>query len=259
MNVRSLAERLSRGVVLKRRLPSEFGRGRLFVSPEAGGLRYWRRDLGRADPGLLDLVNEFVSPGANVWDIGANVGLFTFAAAYKAGPRGFVLAVEPDVDNVALLEASNRERDARITSNVEIVALASGAPNTRFARLMIAERSRSSNALEGFGLTQAGGSRGYRTVPTMTLDELLESFPAPSVVKIDAEGAEHSILLGASKVLSEVRPVFLMEVAAEPKDRAEAIARLLKDQRYRMYDGSEPRGMRQEVAIPPWACIAIPA
>jgi FkbM family methyltransferase len=258
MSIRSLAERLSRGVVLKRRLPEAFGRGRLYVSPEAGGLRYWRWDLGRADPDLLECVNELVSLGDNVWDVGANVGLFTFAAAYKAGSKGFVLAIEPDVDNAALLEASNRARDPRLTAMVEVLAIAVSAPNGRFARLMIAERSRSSNALEGFGLTQTGGSRGYRTVPTATLDELLASFPAPSLIKIDAEGAEHSILTGATKVLTEIRPVLLMEVAAEPRNRGEAISRLLLEHDYKMYDGSHPHASRRELSIPPWVCIAVP-
>ena len=43
------------------------------------------------------MVHEMVRPGDVVWDIGANVGLFAFAAANRAGSSGQVIAVEPDL------------------------------------------------------------------------------------------------------------------------------------------------------------------
>src|SRR3954463_7048765 len=104
--VRRLVEKFSRGRVLKRRLPRDLGGGLLFVSPEAGGLKYWRRDLNATDPELLALAREVVVGGARVWDIGANVGLFAFAAAFLAGPGGSVVAVDADIDNAALLQRS---------------------------------------------------------------------------------------------------------------------------------------------------------
>jgi hypothetical protein len=100
--LRRVAEILSRGVVLKRRLPTQFGSGPLFVSPDSG-LKYYRLDLKTADPTLFRMAAELVRPGDIVWDIGANVGLFTFAAAGLASPRGHVIAVEPDTWLVSLL------------------------------------------------------------------------------------------------------------------------------------------------------------
>src|SRR5258708_33765123 len=103
MSLRGLAEKLSRGIVLARRLPGDMGGGRIYVAPQSGGLKMWRRDVRRMDPTLLALATEFVAAGSKVWDIGANVGLFTFSAAHRAGPAGSVLSVEPDIDNVRLL------------------------------------------------------------------------------------------------------------------------------------------------------------
>jgi hypothetical protein len=60
--LRRILERCSRGVVLKRRLPARFGRQAVYVSPDAS-LRYWRLDLGKIDPELLDLVARLVQPG----------------------------------------------------------------------------------------------------------------------------------------------------------------------------------------------------
>ena len=59
MGLRTLAERMSQGVVLKRRLPQAFGGGRLFVAPRGGGMRYWRRNMMKMDPHLFGLADEF--------------------------------------------------------------------------------------------------------------------------------------------------------------------------------------------------------
>jgi len=70
-----------------------FGRAPILVSPDSA-LAYWKPELGSVDPYLLSMVRELVRPGMMVWDIGANVGLFSFAAAALGAQ---VLAVEPDI------------------------------------------------------------------------------------------------------------------------------------------------------------------
>ena len=58
----------------------------------------------RAWRGSTRLAAETVRRGDTVWDIGANLGLFSFAAAVAAGPSGRVLAVEPDTALAGLLD-----------------------------------------------------------------------------------------------------------------------------------------------------------
>src|SRR5262245_5189078 len=90
MLIRSIAEKLSRRIILKKVLPERVGALSIYVSP-GSSLRYWR-DFNAIDDVLFDWAVEFVKPGLKVWDIGASVGLFTFAAAFKAGSNGRVLA-----------------------------------------------------------------------------------------------------------------------------------------------------------------------
>ncbi len=78
--MRRILKTLGRNVVLKRHLPREFGSAPLFVTPDSA-LGYWRSDIAKVDPFLLSMVRELVRPEMTVWDIGANVGLFSFAAA----------------------------------------------------------------------------------------------------------------------------------------------------------------------------------
>jgi FkbM family methyltransferase len=207
MAIRRLAERLSRGVVLRRRLPSKFGRVPMYVTPEAG-LRYWF-SMSQVDPVLYRMAEEIVKPGSVVWDVGANVGLFTFCAASMAGKAGSVLAIEPDV------------------------LCASVSDSNRISQLAIAQRARSSNYLvEATGSTEASGARCLQPTVTVTLDFLMEHFPHPSVLKIDAETHEGDILQGGERLLKEARPTIWCEVSAE---NSSEVTELLHASKYELY------------------------
>src|SRR3954451_22164365 len=90
-----------------RRLPRQLGGARFLASTE-GGLKFLRRDITSVDPTLTKFATQYVRPGHVVWDIGANVGLCTFAAAGIAGPTGRFLAVDPDAWLGLLLSKSAR-------------------------------------------------------------------------------------------------------------------------------------------------------
>jgi FkbM family methyltransferase len=250
--LRTMLERVSRGVVLRRRIPDDLGGHTLFVSPDSS-LRYWHRDLNRIDPPLLDVVRDYVKPGNRVWDIGANVGLIGFAAAGRVGPAGHVLAVEADTWLVGLLRRSARERGPEHAA-VEVLPMAV-TDHAGIARFHIATRGRASNAVEGVGREMAGGTREVQLVPTTSLDGLLDEFEPPDFVKIDVEGAELGVLQGGAKVLSQHRPIVLCEVGKEARD---AVTELLVGHRYALYDMKIPLDQRQKLSRAVWNTIAVP-
>ena len=213
MNLRRLAERMSSGVVLRRRLPSTFGRLPIYVTPEAG-LRYWGA-MSRIDPVLYGMADELVEPGSVVWDVGANVGLFSFCAAARSGPSGFVLSVEPDLWLAHLMDRSSQALPRLRCSDVQVLC-ASMSESNRVSSLEIAARARASNHLVGtVGSTQASGVRYIQPTVSLTLDFLMDYFPAPSVLKIDVETHEVNVLRGATRLLREVRPKIWCEVSHE--------------------------------------------
>jgi FkbM family methyltransferase len=255
MSLRLALERASHRVVVRRRLPPPFGGARIYVSTE-GGLRYLARTMARVDPALLQLAAEVVKRGDTVWDIGANMGLFSFAAAVMAGPGGRVLAVEPDTDLAGLLRrsAAGPAGPAGPTRHAPVEILpAAVSDDLSVARFHIARRNRATSHLAGFGTAMAGGVRSTQLVPTVTLDWLAARFPAPDVLKIDVEGAELAVLAGGAQVLAG-SPAVICEVSGQ---NATAVSGVLAGHGYTLYDGDQGPGERVPVHAAPFNTLAI--
>lgn len=255
MNLRHAVELMFRNTSYVRKLPARYGGVRCVVSPE-GGLRFLGR-IGNVDPLLLELSRKLVQKDDIVWDVGANLGLFSAAASYFAGPAGQVVALEPDNWLVGLLRRTVSLRDKDRQSPIEVIPCAVSSEET-LAEFCIAERSRCSNALAGTGLSQMGGVREKITVPTISLDWLLERRKPPALVKIDVEGAETAVLSGATKLLNVVRPIVITEVAPDNADIVTTVTAQLTSARYQLFDSAAASWFEQPVARACWNTIAIP-
>lgn len=251
MSLRRFTEQALRGVTIRRRLPPEFSRAPIWVSPGAG-LRYLFRGMNAVDPGLLDLAGEHVKPGDVVWDVGANVGLFSFAAAQRAGKGGRVVAFEPDIWLVGLLRKSAIIQP-QSASPVNVLAVAV-AQSVGVREFQIAMRSRATNFLTGHGSSQTGGSRETQLVMTVNLDWLASRFPEPDVIKIDVEGAEKEALEGGREIISRRRPKIICEVVEQ---HSEWIAHFLRGFGYQLYDADLPATQRRPLDRAPWNTLAI--
>jgi FkbM family methyltransferase len=252
MNVRSTLERMSRGIVIKKRLGAEFGRLGMYVTPDAS-LRYWKPGLSATDPWLFQIVRELVVPGMQVWDIGAIVGLFGLPCAHRTGPEGGVLMVEA-VPLLASLCQRSAHGAGGLGLNVDLVCAAVSATR-QWSRFVVAERGRASYHLAALGSSQSGGQRMMVSTVFVTLDWLLEHCPYPNLVKIDVEGAEHDVLCGSSRLLSRVCPVFVIEVCAS---RRADVTAVLKRHDYILQDAELPASKRQPLDQCSFNTLAVP-
>ena len=250
--LRRFTETITRDWTLRRRLPAEFGSVPILVTPSAG-LRYLSKPMDAVDPVLLNLVKEFVRPGAVVWDVGANIGLFSFAAASLAGPNGSVVAFEPDAWLVQLLRRSAKLQPAASASLTIVPAAIASRPALR--TFCLAQRSRAANFLAEFGTIQTGGSLEEHTVVALALDWMMDFAPAPSVLKIDVEGAEMEVLRGAEKLLETSRPVVLCEVIP---DTAPEVTEFFHSRGYKLFDGEAPGERDQPLQLAAWCTVALP-
>lgn len=253
--LRRLAEASLGPLILKRHLPAEAGGAVLFASGAVGGMRYLFKRARQWDPELLLIASRLVKKGATVWDVGANVGLFSRAAAFHAGPDGIVVSIEADVDAVALLNRTCRHRAHNHAKNIVVPAAVSD--QCGFVQFDIAKRARSSNAIMGFGSTQMGAITESRTLPCITLDSMLPHFRAPDVLKIDVEGAEVNVLKGSARTIESVRPAIYCEIQG---DTWRETSDLLEARNYRLWDGSrfDDRSASAGVSAETCNLVAIP-
>jgi len=73
----------------------------------------------------------------------------------------------------------------------------------------------------GFAIfDETADSRSRALIEVTTLDEMiLRGSSVPSVVKIDVEGAEHAVLMGARDLLSRHRPLLMLELHLDIMER----------------------------------------
>ena len=229
--LRSFIERLSRGKTFKKYIIVNGIKTPLFVTPDAQ-LKFLKIWDNKFDIDLIRIAERCLKPESNVWDIGANVGVFTFSAAVVAN-KGYVLSVEADIWLASIIQKSTKLKGNR-NKDIRVLPAAISEFNS-VQSFLIAKRGRASNALEiAYGSSQAGGVREKLYVPTLTLDNLSNFFPKPDFIKIDIEGAELLALNGGNKVITSIRPVFYIEVG---KHTSNEIQRIFTKESYRLFDG----------------------
>jgi FkbM family methyltransferase len=250
MTARRLIERVTRSWVYRRNLPAAFNRAPIVATPSAG-LKYLFKSMSTVDPPLLRNAEELVRPNDVVWDIGANIGLFTFAAAALSGVRGTVVAFEPDVWLVQLLRRSRRLQPAG-SAPVTIIP-AAAASQIALRQFKIAQRSRALNSLSDYD--QTGRFLEEHSVPAFNLDWLLGCLPAPNVIKCDVEGAEIEVFCGQRTILSALRPIVICEVGSETSLE---MSRIFLENHYALYNGEQPIMGATAIKAASWSTVAIP-
>lgn len=161
-------------------------------------------------------LREFFTLNAGVFvDVGAHVGKYVVAVGRQLGDRGRVIAVEPDPGNAASLRRNVRANGLR---NVTISEAACGRTDgrgvLRVARWEPIRHAIADSAGEGPEVT------------VRSLDSLLGDAGVRRIdlLKIDAEGMEEDVLLGACRVLRDSTGARVIVEVAD--DRA---LRLLRD------------------------------
>jgi len=158
--------------------------------------------LGTAEPEVQRFLQEHLAPGDVFYDLGANVGYFTLVGASLVGPTGAVRSYEPMAPNVAAL---NRNIELNKLTNVTVVAAAVSDS--------AGEAAFSAGPTDQDGRLGAGDLR----VRTVSIDEeLAAGAPAPSLIKLDVEGAEESAVVGMARCIVDHKPILLCELNEEP-------------------------------------------
>jgi len=233
MTLRSVVERSLGSVIFKKKIPNNLGGGFLYVSGRAAGMKYLIKPIELVDKELIRIAKIFIKNGDTVWDVGANIGLFSKIASFLTGRDGLILAIEADVDLVKML---NKSFVMEYSNYGDIVIISTALGNHEgYVNFSISKRARASNSIAGYGSNETGGVYETRSVTISTLDTLLGGYRPPNFLKIDVEGAELEVLNGGKNLLTEVRPVIYCEVF---KKYSADVTALFNSYSYELWDGS---------------------
>ena len=160
------------------------------------------------DSGEIECLRHFLHAGDTFLDVGANHGGFSIRAAPIVGPRGLVVAIEPQPRMAALVEQSLREiKDLKFHMH-PIACGEKEATITFYIPLG------SSGSAGRFAAYSAQAAHTEVQVPMKRFDEAVDwrAFPGEVFLKLDIEGSELAFLTGAANFINTRRPRILMEV-----------------------------------------------
>ena len=211
----------------------------------------WRaKTFSSKEPETLEWIDSFEEKSV-VWDIGANIGLYSMYAAKKR--NCLVWSYEPSVFNLELL-ARNIFIN-RLQSQITIVPFALNEQIGSSSMKMTTTEW--GGALSTFGENLGWDGKKvqevfeFKTIG-LSMDDAktLLNIPQPDYIKMDVDGLEHFILKGGKSVLDLVKGV-LIEVNDDFHEQAAQCHQLLnqaglifKEKRQSDYIGSNTEGFQ---------------
>ncbi len=163
-------------------------------------VRYRANSFERKEPETLNWIRGFDTDD-NLLDIGANIGIYSLYAAY----RGIdVMAIEPDALNYALLNLNIRLNNYGEKIVPYCIAI---HDKNKFSKFNIGKSYQWGGAMNTFDNTLNYKGQEFMPVHSqgifgINLDSFLENLPSvPNHLKIDVDGNENLILLGAKELL----------------------------------------------------------
>lgn len=176
-------------------MPIDWRDGDVRLVLSSGRVAHSRLHPREKEPWTVAWLERCVRPGDVVWDVGANVGGYSLIAGALGAER--VIAVEPDLANAAALA-----QNAALNGLGEVIVPLTVAldETERGAWLLAGERE--PGATHRLALP---GELAAGFVLSFPLDTLLARFavPSPNLLKIDVDGHEAEVLIGAERALRE--------------------------------------------------------
>ena len=185
------------------------------LDPEQMSQRFMLNDFtaGRLyEAETSNFIGSLLQPGDTFIDIGAHVGYFSMLAAALVGPTGAVFSFEPDATNYAhLIDHIEVNR----ATSIRPMHMAVGA-TPGVAEFFVNADNDGGHALWEVGRhpfnERSRESPTSRRVYVTSLDHIFadRDMSRLRAIKIDAEGAEFAILVGARGLLRQYRVPFVI-------------------------------------------------
>lgn len=176
---------------------------------------------GNTDPEMFYDLEKSKKKDLVIFDVGTFIGLSSLVFSKYCGNNGRVISFEPNPYNVERAN-KNFEKNKELSSRITLFSYALSNTNDNIDMLL-------SSVIEGPSST----SRISGTHPTISDEDLPDVFVKqkvitrkldsvvkelnviPDIIKIDIEGAEHLMLLGAVSTLEKNHPTLYIEMHSQ--------------------------------------------
>jgi len=172
-----------------------------------------------------------VKPGMQLIDIGAHIGLFSATASQLTGPNGKIICFEPTPGTYTVLKETLRLNHCHNVTPVQ--AAVSDKEGEATFYISNTEVCNSNSLVRNKGENEISGY----PVKLVTIDSVVGEYSLkPSIIKIDAEGAELDVLKGGVKTFQTLKPVLILGLhpafISQKGDSLESIWDLLETNKY---------------------------
>lgn len=161
------------------------------------------------DPSTMKQFLSWLKPDSVFYDIGSNIGFHALTANLIIG-SGQIYAFEPMPAIREIFENHIRLNSKHIISNninLSPMAISNTAGEVEFSNNIV-HRDGNTYIKESYVFS---GTDNKIRVQCQSVDGLLkQGYLAPDIIKIDVEGAEYDVLLGAKNTLQQYQPYILL-------------------------------------------------
>jgi FkbM family methyltransferase len=167
---------------------------------------------GNYEPEIVQIIKKIVDPKRDVIDIGANIGLFTTLFSKIISKSNKVLSIEPTPNALKYLY-----NDIKRNNLDDKVIVYEGVASNRKGNFKI-------KTITGLEEYSSIGDLVHPAIKDLsakeimvkgdTIDNLVEASRLnPGLIKIDVEGAEYLVLMGAARTLDLHKPIIISELS----------------------------------------------
>jgi FkbM family methyltransferase len=194
------------------------------------------------EPDFTTIIFKVLKPGDTFIDIGANFGYFSLLASSFVGEEGHVFSFEPETYNFNCLTNNiNLNKNSNITTFN--IALGNVERNSFLYLDKVNDGGHTLWGIRKESIDKIGEHEPEKQmIHEVPLDNVVfdKSFSSIKILKIDAEGWDHNILMGAVNTIKRFNiPIILAEVYVEGLERSGSSERIyrrfMKELGYNMY------------------------
>jgi FkbM family methyltransferase len=174
-----------------------------------------------------------VTPGMQLIDIGAHIGLFSVTASQLTGAKGKIICFEPTPGTYTVLKET-----LRLNKCDNVIPVQAAVSDKEGEAVFYVSDTEACNSNSLVRNKEENEITGY-PVKLVTIDSVVSAYALkPSIIKIDAEGAELDVLKGGIQTFKSIKPILILGLhpafIKQKGDSLEAIWDLLEENKYEL-------------------------